>query len=171
MELRDHPFQISYGPSDDRLHAFYIPALQASVRYDRMTGFFTSSALAIAAAGIAHLIAGAGHMRLLAGAQLQPEDVDAIREGHDLQEIVAARLGSALPDPDALADQLMRDRLAALAWMVAAGALEIRRASPRRVRGPRLLSSQGRHLHRRPGEPGRLQRQRQRVRDRLAAQL
>ena len=30
MRLRDHPFQLSYGPSDDRLHAFYIPALSAS---------------------------------------------------------------------------------------------------------------------------------------------
>jgi len=58
--LRNYSFRISYGPSDDRLHEFYIPALQASVRYDRMSGFFTSSALAVAAAGIAHLIAGAG---------------------------------------------------------------------------------------------------------------
>jgi superfamily II DNA or RNA helicase len=131
LRLCDHDFQLSYGSSDDRLHEFYIPALQASVRYDRMTGFFTSSALAVAAAGIAHLVAGGGRMRLLAGAQLSPEDVEAIREGHDLQAIVAARLGAALPDPEALADQLMRDRLAALAWMVATGSLEIRVVLPR----------------------------------------
>ena len=78
MMLRDFPFRISYGPSDDRLHEFCIPALSASVRYyDRMTGFFTSSALAVAAAGVAHLIAGGGRMRLLACAQLQPQDVAA----------------------------------------------------------------------------------------------
>ena len=144
MRLRDYPFKLSYGPSDDRLHEFYIPALRASVRYDRMTGFFTSSALAVAAAGIAHLIAGGGRMRLLVGAQLRSEDVEAIREGHDLREIVAARLGTALPDPETLADQLMRDRLAALAWMVATGTLEIRVVLPKGPDGLPLPASEAR---------------------------
>ena len=125
MLLRDFAPCLSYGPGDDPLHTFYIPALSASVRYDRMAGFFTSSALAVAAAGIAHLIANGGRMRLLVGAQLTPEDVEAIRQGHDLREVVATRLSHALPDPEALADHLMRDRLAALAWMVATGTLEI----------------------------------------------
>jgi len=142
--LRDHPFQISYGPSDDRLHHFYIPALRASVRYDRMSGFFTSSALAVAAAGIAHLIAGGGRMRLLVGAQLRSEDVEAIRAGYDLREVVAARLGTALPDPETLADQLMRDRLAALAWMVATGALEIRVVLPKGPDGLPIPASEAR---------------------------
>ena len=140
--LRDQDFRISYGPSDDRLQTFYIPALRASVGYDRMAGFFTSSALAVAAAGIAHLIAGGGRMRLLVGAQLAPEDVEAIRTGHDLQEVVAMRLGSALPDPETLADQLMRDRLAALAWMVATGTLEIRVVLPKGPEGLPLPASE-----------------------------
>ncbi len=140
MTLRDLALRLSYGPSDDRLHQFYIPALRSSVRYDRMTGLFTSSALAAAAAGIAHLIAGGGRMRLLVGAQLEPQDVEAIRAGHDLQEVVAARL--TLPDPTALADQLLRDRLAALAWMVAAGALEIRVVLPKGPDGLPLPASE-----------------------------
>ncbi|HET91348.1 MAG TPA: helicase [Chloroflexi bacterium] len=130
MNLRDHDFYLSYGPADDRLHAFYIPALSASVRYDRMTGYFTSGALAVAAAGVARLIAGGGRMRMLVGAQLSREDVQAIAAGHDLQTVVAASLGRALPDPADLEDQLLRDRLATLAWMVAAGALEMRVVLP-----------------------------------------
>ena len=142
MALRDYPFKLSYGPSEDRLHEFYVPALSASVHYDRMAGFFTSSALAVAAAGLAHLIANGGHMRLLAGAQLAPEDVEAIRQGHDLREVVAARLGTALPDPETLADQIMRDRLAALAWMVATGALEMRVVLPKGPDGLPLAASE-----------------------------
>ena len=144
MGLQERAFKLSYGPSDDRLHGFYIPALQASVRYDRMTGFFTSSALAVAAAGVAHLIAGGGRMRLLVGAQLEPQDVDAIREGHDLREVVAARLGNALPNPETLADQMVRDRLAALAWMVATSALEIRAVLPTGPDGLPLPASEAR---------------------------
>ncbi len=130
MSLREYPFRLSYTVADDPLHTFYIPALSASIRYDRMAGFFSSGALAVAAAGVAHLIARGGQMRLLVGAQLLPEDVEAIRRGHDLREVVADRLTSALPDPERLADDLMRDRLAALAWMVATGALEIRVVLP-----------------------------------------
>ncbi len=131
MSLRDLPFRLSYTTADDPLHTFYIPALSVSVRYDRMAGFFSSSALAVAAAGVAHLIAGGGQMRLLVGAALHPEDVEAIRRGHDLREVVAARMEAALPDPDTLTDTLMRDRLEALAWMVAHGFLDLRVVLPR----------------------------------------
>ena len=142
MALHNLSFRLSYGPSDDRLHEFYVPALSASVHYDRMAGFFTSSALAVAAAGLAHLIANGGHMRLLVGAQLAPEDVEAIRQGYDLREVVAARLGTALPDPETLADQIMRDRLAALAWMVATGALEMRVVLPKGPDGLPLAAAE-----------------------------
>lgn len=133
--LSDLPFCLSYGPGDDRLHAFYIPALQASVRYDRMTGYFSSHALAIAAAGVAHLIANGGRMRLLVGAQLSHEDVAAIEAGYELAALVAARLAPALPDPDTLTDHLLRERLAVLAWLVARGQLELRVVLPRGPHG------------------------------------
>lgn len=125
--LRDYPFRIFYGPVDDRLHDFYLPALERSVAYDRSAGFFSSSALAVAAAGIARLIQNGGRMRLLVGAQLEPEDVTAIVAGQDLAAVVRARLLAGLTSP---ADELMRDRLAALAWMVAEGTLEIRVVLP-----------------------------------------
>ncbi|MBN1876000.1 MAG: DEAD/DEAH box helicase family protein [Anaerolineae bacterium] len=129
--LRDHTFQLSYGPGDDRLHAFYIPALRASVRYDRMAGYFSSHALAIAAAGVAHLIANGGTMRLLAGAQLSHEDVAAIEAGYDMQAVVAHTLSRALPDPATIASQYLRERLEALAWLVAIGRLDIRVVLPK----------------------------------------
>jgi hypothetical protein len=65
-------FKIFYGPRDDRLHAFHIPALERSVRYDRSAGSFSSSALAIAAAAMARLIQNGGQMRLLVGPNSTP---------------------------------------------------------------------------------------------------
>jgi superfamily II DNA or RNA helicase len=136
--LRDYDFQISYGPADDRLGGFYIPALSCSVRYDRLAGFFTSSALAVAAAGVARLIENEGTMRLLVGAQLKEADVDAIRRGHDLRETLAGKLMTKLADPE---DELMRRRLEALAWMVANKTLEIRVVLPRGPDGCPLPAS------------------------------
>ena len=142
--LPDYSFRFSYGPGDDRLHAFYIPALKASVCYDRMTGYFSSHALAIAAAGVAHLITNGGRMRLLVGAQLSREDVAAIEAGYDLAEVVAASLGPGLPDPETLTDQLLRQRLAALAWLVAQGRLEIRVVLPKGPHGLPLPATESR---------------------------
>jgi superfamily II DNA or RNA helicase len=126
-QLRDCDFQIWYGPSDDGLHRLYIPALERCLSYDRTAGFFSSSALALAAAGVARLIKNGGHMRLLVGADLSEEDVAAIVAGHDLAERITERLLATLTDPE---DALIHQRLQVLAWMVAEGTLEIKVVLP-----------------------------------------
>ena len=91
--LRDLNLKISYGPSDDRLRDFFIPAMSASIRYDRAAGYFSSTMLAVAAAGVTKLILNGGKMRLLCGADLSEADVVAINEGHaTLAEQVERRL-------------------------------------------------------------------------------
>jgi superfamily II DNA or RNA helicase len=136
--LRSHLFRFSYGQRDDRLHEFYIPALERSVRYDRSAGFFSSAALAIAAAGIVRLIANGGRMRLLCGAQLTKDDVDAIRRGDDLKDRVGAAMQGCLGDPK---DSSLRARLEALAWMVANDRLVIRVVLPRGKDGHPLAAA------------------------------
>lgn len=128
--LRDREWRPSYGPDDDPLHSFYIPALAASVRYDRLAGFFSSHALAVAAQGVARLIAHGGHMRLLVCARLSPEDVEAVQRGVALRERLEPALLELLNDPAALKERLVRERLKVLAWLVANGRLEIRVVVP-----------------------------------------
>ncbi len=125
--LRSYPFLHWYGADNDRLNCFYVPALQRSVRYDRATGFFSSGALAMAAAGVAKLLENGGRMRLLVGAALSREDVDAIVRGADLHAVVQERLWQGLVTVEQL---LERERLAALAWLVAEGCLEVRVVLP-----------------------------------------
>ena len=61
--LPTHPFRLTYGPRDDRLRDFYLPALERSVRYRRSAGYFSNSFLAIAAAGVARLVRNGGSMQ------------------------------------------------------------------------------------------------------------
>lgn len=124
--LKSYDFQISYGPADDRLNGFYIPALSCSVRYDRSAGYFSSTALAVAAAGVAHLLKNGGTMRLLVGAELIEADVAAVQKGHALAEVVKDHLLPLLDNPEEMA----RRRLEILAWLVAEGRLEIRVVLP-----------------------------------------
>jgi superfamily II DNA or RNA helicase len=142
--LRDFSWQISYGPNDDRLEGFYLPALSRSVRFDRATGFFSSAALAIAAAGVARLIQNGGRMRLLCGAQLSREDVEAIKRGEELGKTVGERMVGCLAEPQ---DQSLRARLEALAWMVAQGTLEIRVVLPKGPDGHPLPAEQAREYY------------------------
>ncbi len=137
--LRECSFKISYGPADDRLSQFYIPALSASVRSDRSAGFFSSSSLAIAAQGVASLIHNGGRMRLLVGAELSEEDAEAIRKGSDLTDVVTKRLLATFDDP---VEELQRRRLEALAWMIADGTLEIRIVLPRGSDGQPLAADE-----------------------------
>lgn len=142
--LLNRPWQIAYGAADDRLNDFYIPALERSIRFDRTTGFFSSAALAIAAAGIGRLIHNGGKMRLLCGAQLSRADVDAVRKGQELQSVVSEAMVGCLAEPT---DQSMRARLEALAWMVSAGRLEIKVVLPRGSDGLPLPAEQAREYY------------------------
>lgn len=124
--LKDIEYRLFYSPADKPLQTFYLPTLAASVSYDRSAGYFRSSALAAAAAGIVRLIANNGRMRLLVGAQLSEDDVAAIQHGYDLKERLAANMLGAFPDPAGP----LKQRLEALAWMVANGALDIKVVLP-----------------------------------------
>ena len=124
--LRGRPWKASYAPSDDPLNSFYIPALEKTVGYDRIAGFFTSSSLSVAATGLASMISRGGRMRLLVGAQLDERDVEAILRGIRLRDMLAQKFQGILSDPHALADIFVRRRLEALAWLAANDRLDIR---------------------------------------------
>lgn len=117
----------SYYPEDDPLTSFYVPALKVATSYDRIAGYFRSSALAAAAVGLGHFIQNNGRMRLIVGAQLDPEDIKATTAGADLAEVVAERMERS---PLEVADAVVEQRLAVLAWLVREGRLEIRVGVP-----------------------------------------
>jgi superfamily II DNA or RNA helicase len=137
--LREHNFQISYGPADDRLKQFFIPALSASVRYDRAAGYFSSSMLAVAAAGVVRLIANGGTMRLLCGADLSEDDVAAIKQGHErLADVVGRRMKFRLALPE---EDYVKNRVQALAWLVGTGQLQVQVVLPKGPDGHPLPGS------------------------------
>ena len=102
----------------DILHDFYIPALQRSVHYDRVAGYFRSTSLAAASQGFSALVGRQGQMRLIVGADLDPDDVRAILHGSE--ERLAARLNAEL-DGAAAWPEGVRHGVELLAWMVAHG--------------------------------------------------
>ena len=116
--------RISYRSGrDDLVRDFYVPCLERAILYRRAVGYFTSSGLALAARGVASLVARGGKMRLVASPYLEESDVAALTKAAErpeevLKSIISRQLGE-------IADYLVRERLNAMAWLIADGALEI----------------------------------------------
>ncbi len=126
--LTSRSWHVSYRHEDgDLIRPFYVPALECAVRYDRMTGYFSADALALAGRGIERLIANGGTMRLIVGCTLDSDEVEAIEQGYDLRKIVEKCLVQvSLAPPDMQA----RNGLATLAWLVAQGRMDVKVAVP-----------------------------------------
>lgn len=131
--LSDHKWKSKYTPDDgDLVQRFYVQALDAAVRYDRTTGYFSASALALAARGIETLVRNNGKMRLLVGCTLDSAETDAIAAGYDMRETVAGRL---MKMPLLAVDADHREALELLSWMVAKGLLDVKVAIPKNEAG------------------------------------
>ena len=127
MSFRDLPLAGDYSATEDRVNKFYVPLLKQSVSYDRVTGYFRSSTLKLAAVGLSRFIANGAAMRLIAGVEFDEDDLKAILDGVPLDEVLAKRL---LADPLEGADIIAEHRLETLAWLVKEGRLQIKIGVP-----------------------------------------
>ena len=127
MALTSLNLQISYRTGrDDLIKDFFIPCLEESVLYRRAAGYFTSAGLALAARGVASLASRGGKMNLVVSPYLDPNDVKALQAAAEYPaEALRTIVAKGISD---IEDALIKDRLYALAWLAAAGLLEIKLA-------------------------------------------
>ncbi len=121
-------WKLKYTPDDgDLVELFYLPALEDAKRYDRLTGYFSASALRLAARGIEGLVRNKGRMQLIVGCTLDAPEIAAIHEGAELRGKVTEHLRRWPLKPG---DGEEADALELLAWMVANDHLDVRVAIP-----------------------------------------
>ncbi len=114
----------SYNSANsDIVNDFYNKVLSESIHYDRISGFFNSTSLAVAAKGIDKFIKNNGHMRLICGAQLDEDDLKSINNSDDLKNIIDKKF---IDDYNSIEDELIRNHVKVLGWMVANEYLEIK---------------------------------------------
>jgi hypothetical protein len=114
--LNTKNWKVSYRHEDGNLvELFYVPALSSSVSYDRMTGYFSATALALAGRGIDGLIVNRGRMRLIVGCTLEEPESAAIAAGYDFRSRMEAQLAAVSLEPP---DKDAHDALALL-WRLA----------------------------------------------------
>ena len=82
----DQAWRLKYTPDDgDLVGCSTCRRWMPAVRYDRLTGYFSASALALAARGVEGLVLNGGRMRLVVGCTLDQPEVEAIERGEDVR--------------------------------------------------------------------------------------
>lgn len=122
MALKDLEITTSYESSESKtqlMDEFYNPVLEQAQRYYRIAGFFSSTALAVAAKGIAGLVKNEGRMYLLISPELSEEDYQTIQKHGCVTESTQMCKTFAI-------NEMPNEHLQVLAWLLDAGRLEIK---------------------------------------------
>lgn len=124
MSFQSLNLKTSYNSSRDNLiDDFYNPVLAQANVYYRTTGFFSSKSLILAAKGLKNFIKNNGKMKLLCGAQLSKEDIDAVLNADEIAKKIS---DTFLQDIENIHDKIDLNYLKLLSWMVANDFLEIK---------------------------------------------
>lgn len=126
MSLKDCKIKKLYNSDKDRiLTDFYIPVLSQSFEYYRLAGYFSSNSLAIAAKGIAGLIKNQGQIHLICNVVLSNDDYQILSEVNS-PEFIERTEEDFLSDLNSLEDELKKDHIRMLGWMLKNGKLDMK---------------------------------------------
>lgn len=129
MSLRDLTLRKTYDSGEDGVNPvqdFLEPCLSNSVQYDRLSGYFSSRILALAAQGLGEFLASNGRMRLAMSSQLNPSDFEKLKKAMERRETYDYLFEDIEMNGDAIATMLERNHFEAMCWLIAQGRLEIR---------------------------------------------
>jgi len=118
MNLARINFDSNYSTSQSHLlEDFYVPALSASIKYDRAAGYFSSSLIAIAPLAYSSFVSNKGSLRLICSPYVS--ESDALR----LEPSATGQLGSASTLTNDIEKLIQADDLAAALTKVMSGLL------------------------------------------------
>ena len=129
MSLQDLALRKTYDSGEEGVNPvqdFLEPCLSNSVQYDRLSGYFSSRVLALAAQGLGEFLASNGRMRLAMSSQLNPSDFEKLKKAMELRETYDYLFEDIEMNGDAIATMLERKHFEAMCWLIAQGRLEIR---------------------------------------------
>lgn len=133
MSLKDLEINDTYSSSTkdtDLIRTFYNPIIEQATSYDRITGFFSPSVLAIASRGFAGLINTGGKIRLITSVQIDDKAYESIVNGSKkLDETILEDF-----DVQSIKREIDKDYLSVFAWLYRTGQLEMKVAITSRER-------------------------------------
>ena len=112
-----------YTTTSDVLKEFYEPVLSETIKYDRVSGYFSSKALTVYSKGLEGLVKSNGRYRLIISEDISEEDFILIKSGYDLKDKLAHELIARM-DTEFSTDEEMK--LNNLAYLISRGYVDIK---------------------------------------------
>lgn len=133
MSLKDISIRGSYtGKGKQILENFLLPTLKESVKYNRITGYYTIESLLAISQGIETLFENNGTMRLIIGIHSIPVDlIDAVSMKDALKDEIAEIRKEISKNLVSLESALDKKKIATLSWMIEDGLLEVKATAVR----------------------------------------
>lgn len=124
--LKDIALKTNYSSEVDDIYSdFFRPALSEASTYRRAVGFFSLAVLLHAPTALSRMVEEGGKIELIFGKLVSPDDFEAIRAG-----VVDPWFEAELPSFEAIVNEhaggLLGYRVRLLAWLFAAGRLEMK---------------------------------------------
>jgi superfamily II DNA or RNA helicase len=136
MSLCDLEFKAVYHPGkpdEDIVGELLIPALSEAKTYRRVAGYFSSTSLAVAAQGIAAMVAGGGKYQLVTSHELVKKDLLSLHEAYQsasAQEELVSSFLETWRDLQSLEQALKKKHVEAMLWLMKEGRLDIKIVVP-----------------------------------------
>lgn len=123
--LPNHKFKRFYSTAQDDIpESFYNEALQESVKYDRVSGYFSAASLAYYSRGIESLYQNGGKYRLIISNEISEDDYNEIVKGYQLKDKLCNQLLEKI-NPSQLDFEQQRN-FVNLAYLISIGLVEIK---------------------------------------------
>lgn len=136
MSLRELEFKAVYHPGkpeEDIVGELLIPALSRATTYQRVAGYFSSTALAVAAQGIAAMVAGGGKYQLVTSHELVKSDLSNLHEAYESKQVEDTLISSFLEtwrQLQSLEQALKKRHVEAMLWLMRESRLEVKVVVP-----------------------------------------
>lgn len=125
MSLKDLNIRDTYSSNTkdgNLVRDFYNPVIEQAISYDRITGFFSPSVLAVASRGFANLISTGGKIRLISSVQVDDNLYQTVSsETYKFDDDFINNF-----DIDSLKTEIERDYLSVFAWLYQNNQLEMK---------------------------------------------
>lgn len=129
--LQEFHFEPDYNKAYDNIaESFYLPCMRSSSRYDRISGYFSSSIYVIAWAAMKCFIDNNGHIRLICSPYLSDEDRQALDEGYSRRNEAIIEEALIKEITEMFTSSYLDAPSKALACLVANGIVDVKIAIP-----------------------------------------
>ncbi|MGZ7444261.1 DEAD/DEAH box helicase family protein [Paenibacillus sp. TH7-28] len=126
MSLNQFEFKTDYNKAtDDIAYEFYLPCMENSIYYDRVSGYFGSTVYIIAWTALKRFVENGGKMRIICSPYIVETDQTAVNEGYEAR---SAKHIEALENEikDLFNDSYLNKPTRALACLVALDIIDIK---------------------------------------------